>query len=388
MDFELDEELRGIQEWTRDFIAKKAPREYIRQLDEAGEFPKELYQEMADAGFLAIGAPEEYGGTGPDIMAQVVVCEELSRGMQGSAMPWFGTSCFGVQSIGAYGTDEQKARLMPGILDGSIRFALSITEPGGGTDVLGAMRTHAEPIDGGGWKLNGGKVFTTGADSAAYLVVVCRTGPIEGTKKHRGISALLVDPKQAGVSMTPIRALGLNTIDSFSMSYEDVIVGPDDLLGEPGEGWGVLTHTLNNERILTAAMCVGIAQAAFDDALAYAKVREAFGKPIGQFQSIANRIVEMKIGIEQSRLLTYRAAQMQSKGLPCGPEATMASLVASRTVSEIADSGIQVLGGLGYTMDADMQRYWRDTRQLRIGPISNEMSANYIATSLGLPKSY
>ena len=387
MNFELDEDLLSIQEWTREFVEKAAPKEYIRELDEAGVFPAELYKAMADAGFLTIGAPEEFGGTGPDIMAQTVVCEELSRGMQGSAMPWFGTSCFGVQSIGAYGSEEQKARLMPGILDGSIRFALSITEPDGGTDVLGAMRTRAERVDGG-WKINGGKVFTTGADSAAYLVVVCRTEPIVDGKKHKGITSLLVEPTQQGVSMTPIRALGLNTIDSFTMSYDDVIVSDENVLGEPGKGWDVLVHTLNNERILTAAMCVGIAQAAFDDALAYAKERKAFGKPIGQFQSIANRIVEMKLGIEQARLLTYRAAQMQAKGLPCGPEATMASLVASRNVSEVADSGIQILGGLGYTMEADMQRYWRDTRQLRIGPISNEMSANYIATSLGLPKSY
>ena len=388
MDFELDEDLKGIQRWTREFVEKSAPREYIRKLDDAHEFPAELYKKIADAGFLAIGAPEEFGGTGPDIMSQVIVCEELSRGMQGSAMPWFTTSCFGVQSIGAYGTDDQKARLMPGILDGSIRFALSITEPGGGTDVLGALQTRAEHLDGGGWKINGGKVYTTGADSAAYLVVVCRSAPIVDGKKHRGITALLVDPHQSGVSMAPIRTIGLNTIDSFTMGYDDVIVDEDAVLGEAGDGWKVLTHTLNNERILTAAMCVGIAQAAFDDALEYAKQREAFGSPIGKFQSIANRIVEMKIGIEQSRLLTYRAAQMQAKGLPCGPEATMASFVASRTVSEVADSGIQILGGLGYTMDADMQRYWRDTRQLRIGPISNEMSANYIASSLGLPKSY
>jgi len=387
MDFELGEDLDGIKEWTRDFVAKNAPREYVRQLDDAGEFPHELYQKMADAGFLAIGAPEEYGGTGPDILAQTVVCEELSRGMQGSAMSWFTTSCFGVQSIGAYGNEEQRARLMPGILDGSIRFALSITEPGGGTDVLGAMRTRAERIDGR-WRINGAKVFTTGSSTAQYLVVVCRTGPIEDGKKHRGISAFLVDPKQSGVSMSPIRALGLNTIDSFSMGYDDVWVADEDVLGEPGDGWKVLTHTLNNERILTAAMCVGIAQAALEDALAYAKEREAFGQPIGKFQSIANRIVDMKVGIDQARLLTYRAASMQSKGIPCGPEATMASMVASQTVSSVADSGIQVLGGLGYTMDADMQRYWRDTRQLRIGPISNEMSANYIASSLGLPKSY
>ncbi|HVW43950.1 MAG TPA: acyl-CoA dehydrogenase family protein [Amycolatopsis sp.] len=387
MDFELGEELRSVRQWVRDFGERAAPREYIRRLDDAKEFPEELYQKMAEAGFMSIAAPEEFGGSGGDIMMQAVVCEELSRIMQGSAMGWFTTSCFGVQSVGAYGTDEQKKRLVPGMCDGSLKFAISITEPGGGTDVLGAMKTRAEKVDGG-WRVTGAKAFTTGAHVADYLLVICRTSPPEGGKKHTGISALLVDPKSEGVAMDPIRTLGLNTVDSFSMSYDNVFVPDENVLGEPGKGWRLTTHTLNNERILTAAMCVGIATAAFDDALAYAKEREAFGSPIGKFQSIANYLVKMRLAIEQSRLLTYRAAWMQSQGLPCGPEATMSTLVASQAVSDVADTGIQILGGLGYTMEADMQRYWRDTRQLRIGPISNEMSANYLAASMGLPKSY
>lgn len=387
MDFEFDEGLREVRQWAREFGERHCPKDYIRQLDDAHEFPEDLYQKMAAAGFMAIAAPEEFGGNGGDIMMQAIVCEELSRAMQGSAMPWFTTSCFGVQSVGVYGTDEQKQRIVPGICDGSIKFAISITEPGGGTDVLGAMRTRAEKVDGG-WLVNGGKIWTTGAGTATYLLLACRTEPPVDGKKHTGISAFLVDPHQKGVAMEPLRALGLNTVDSYSVGYDDVFVADENVLGEPGRGWKVLTHTLNNERILTAAMCVGIAQAAFEDALGYAKEREAFGQPIGKFQSIANYIVQMKVNIEQARLLTQRAAWMQSKGLPCGPESTMASLVASRTVGQVADDGIQVLGGLGYSMEADMQRYWRDTRQLRIGPISNEMSMNYIASSLGLPKSY
>lgn len=387
MDFELNEDLLEVRQWARDFCKKECPPDYIRQLDEAGEFPFELYQKLADAGFIGISAPEEYGGSGGDIMTQAVVCEELSYAMQGIAMPWVTASCFGVQSVGAYGTEDQKSRLVPGLCDGSVRFSISITEPGGGTDVLGAMRTRAEKVDGG-WLLNGGKVWTTGANVATRLLVVCRTAPPEGGKKHRGISGLLVDPSAEGVSMEAIPALGLNCLDSFTMSYENVFVPDEDVLGQPNEGWGLLTHTLNNERILTAAMCVGIAQAALDDALAYAKERDAFGKPIGQFQSIANYLVEMRVAIEQARLLTQRAAWLQANDRPCGPESTMACLVASRTVSKAADDGIQILGSYGYSLEYPMQRYWRDTRQLRIGPISNEMAANYIAASMGLPKSY
>src|SRR5690606_27803316 len=260
-------------------------------------------------------------------------------------MSWFTTSCFGVQSVGAHGTEEQRQRLVPGMCDGSVKFSLSITEPGGGTDVLGAMQTRAKKVDGG-WMLNGAKVYTTGADVADYLRVACRTHPAEGTKKHTGISALIVEREQQGVAMEPLPLLPLNTIESFAVSYDDVFVPDENVLGEPGQGWKVLTHTLNNERILTAAMCVGIARAAFRDALAFAKERHAFGRPIGQFQSIANYLVEMKVNIEQARLMTYKAAWMQSRGMPCGPEATAAVLVASRMVSKVADDGIQILGGM------------------------------------------
>lgn len=387
MDFELDEDLQEVQRWAADFCAKMCPPEYIRQLDNAGEFPHELYQRMADAGFTAIAADEQYGGSGSDIMMQTVVCEELSRGMQGSAMPWFTTSCFGAQSVGVHGTQEQRQRIVPGICDGSVKFSLSITEPGGGTDVLGAMQTRASKVDGG-WKINGAKVYTTGAHVAEYILVACRTHPPEGEKKHTGITALLVEAGSAGVAMEPLPLLPLNTMESFSVSYDDVFVPDHNVLGEPGQGWRVLTHTLNNERILTAAMCVGIARAAYHDALTYAKERVAFDRPIGQFQSVANMLVEMSVGIEQARLLTYRAAWLQSQSKPCGPEATMAVMVASKMVSKVADDGIQVLGGLGLSYEADMQRYWRDTRQLRIGPISNEMAANYLASTMGLPKSY
>jgi acyl-CoA dehydrogenase len=387
MDFELSQELLDVQQWARGFGEKECPREYIRQLDDEHRFPEDLYQKMAAAGFMAIAGPEEYGGSGGDILMQTVVCEELARAMQGSVMAWFTTSCFGVQSVGAYGTEDQKKRLVPAICEGKIKFSISVTEPGGGTDLLGAMRTGAKRVDGG-WLVNGSKVFTTGADVADYLLLGCRTAPAEEGKKYRGISAFLVERDNPGVTMFPIRTIGLNTVDSFTINYDDVFVPDENVLGEPGEGWKVLTHTLNNERILTAALCVGVAQVAYEDALAYAKEREAFGNPIGKYQSIANYLVRMQVGIEQSRLLTYRAAWMQSKGLPCGPEATMATYVASQTVCQVADDGIQILGGYGYTMEYDMQRYWRDTRQLRIGPISNEMSANYLAYSMGLPKSY
>ncbi len=387
MDFGLGGDLEEIRTWARGFGEQYCSREYIRKLDEAAEFPEELYQRMAEAGFLSVAAPEEYGGSGGDILMQTVVCEELARAMQGSVIAWFTTSCFGAQSVGAYGTEEQKKRLVPGICDGSIKFAISVTEPDGGTDVLGAMKTKAVQTDGG-WVVNGSKVFTTAAHVADFILLCCRTAPAEDGKKHKGISALLVSRDDPGVSMHPIQTLGLRTIDSFTIHYDDVFVPDENVLGEPGLGWGVLTHTLNNERILTAAMCIGIAEAAYQDALEYAKERQAFGRPIGQFQSIANYLVNMKVGLDSARLLTYRAAWMQSQGLPCGPEATMAALVASELVSKASDDGIQILGGYGYSMEYDMQRYWRDTRQLRIGPISNEMSRNYIATSIGLPKSY
>jgi alkylation response protein AidB-like acyl-CoA dehydrogenase len=299
--------------------------------------------------------------------------------------PYFTTICFGGKSVGYFGSAEQKQRLLPELCAGRMRFALSITEPGGGTDVLGALRTRAR-LDGDNWILDGAKVFTSNADLADYLVVVARTA--EGAKPADGVSVFLVPRAAPGVTLTEIDTI-LESARTWSVFYENVRLGPDALLGEEGRGFYHLLATLNNERIGIAAMCVGLAQAALDEALAYARERSAFGKPIAAFQALQHYAAEMATEIELARLATYRAAWLEANDRPRGVEATMAKMVAADAAVRSADRAMQICGGMGLTNDMNLLRYWRSARVFQVGPITQEQCKNVIAEKLlRLPRSY
>jgi alkylation response protein AidB-like acyl-CoA dehydrogenase len=295
------------------------------------------------------------------------------------------TSFSGAKSVGLYGTEEQKQRYLPAMAAGRDKWSISITEPGGGTDVLGAMKTTAKRVEDG-WLLNGQKIWSTLAHVADYLLVVARTSSQD--KPSQGLTVFIVAGKAKGVTATPIPKLGMRAIGSCVVILDDVFVPDEDVLGEVDNGWKQFTGTLNNERIMVAAVCCGIQQGVLEDAIAYAKERHAFGKPIGQMQRIQHYIADMATWLELSRLITYKAAKLQSEGLPCHVESTMAKMVASEWANEAADLGIQILGGMGYSAETDAQRYWRDSRLYRIGPISNEMCRNFIGEQLGLGRSF
>lgn len=384
----LSEEHLVLQRSVREFTDRYCAPADVRRWDEEGRLPMDVYAAMVEHRLTGVAIDEEYGGSGGDILTQALVFEELSRAMQGSAQLWMTTSCFGGQSVGLHGTREQKTRFLPAICRGEIHFAISITEPGGGTDVLGHMETRAEKVEGG-WRVNGHKIFTTGIDHSDYMLLVTRSlEPAPSSKKSDGITLFLCPVDADGVSFSEWPTLGLRTLRSFEVHYDNVFVEDAMVLGEVHKGWSQLMQTLNNERILSASFSLGCAQAALDDAIAYAKQREAFGKPIGAFQAIAHHVANMAMAVEQARMLTYKAAWMQARGLPCGLEATMAKCVAGEAASLCSDLGIQVLGGMGLSFVHDMQRYWRDSRVMRVSPISNEMSRNFIAMELGLPRNY
>jgi len=388
MDFEFTRDQQMLRESVRDFVKRYCTKERMRELDETGEFPHDLWDKMAELGYLGVAIDEEYGGTGGDIVSQIIVAEELARGMAGVTWAWGTTSCFGGKSVGLYGTDKQKQFFLPQICEGKLKFAFSITEPGGGTDILGAMTTFAREVDDG-FIVNGTKIFTTAANVADYLLLVARTKKKEELiKKSDGITVFLVDARSPGIEKRFIPKLGMKAVHTCEVFYRDVKVPKENVLGEVHKGWSQLVSTLNNERIILAAVCCGVGQAVLEDAVEYARERKAFGKPIGQFQAIQHYIADIAMELEQARLLTYKAAWLQSLGRPCGLESAMAKVVASDMAVKAADLGIQILGGYGYTLDYDMQRYWRDIRILQIGPISNEMARNYIAMELGLPRSY
>lgn len=384
--FEFTEEQRLFRETMRELVDREFPKEYAREVEAREEFPWDLWEKIGAAGLHGVAVDEEYGGQGGTIIDQMIVAEELARTLAGLLWVWGVTSFSGAKSVGLYGSEEQKRRILPDLAAGKLMFAISLTEPGGGTDVLGSMRTRAEKVEGG-WVVNGTKIWSTMAHVADLLLLVART-KTDVEKPSDGITVFMCDAKAEGITATPIPKLGMRSIGSCEVALENVFITDENVLGEVHAGWKQLVGTLNNERIMVAALCCGVLQGILEDMVKYASERIAFGKPIGQFQAIQHMIADTHIALETARLHTYRAAWLQSLGRPCGVESTMAKIVASEGAVQAADRGIQILGGYGYSQEFDMQRYWRDVRLYRIGPITNEMGRNYIGESLGLPRSF
>ncbi|HEY4098745.1 MAG TPA: acyl-CoA dehydrogenase family protein [Baekduia sp.] len=384
LSFELTEEQQMFQRSVRDFVNQELPKDYCREVEAREEFPWDLWKKLVDAGFTGVGVDEQYGGQGGGIMEQVILDEELSRHLAG--LYWLvGITLFDAKAIATVGTEAQKDRFLPKIAAGEMMCAISLTEPDGGTDVFGAMKTNAKKVDGG-WVVNGTKIWSTLAHVADRLFLVARTST--GKRPHEGVTVFLCDAKSPGVTATPIPKLGMRALGSCEVVFEDVFIPDEDVLGEIDRGWVILAETLNSERIMNGANCSGALQGVLDDMVSYSKERIVFGKPLGQMQAVQHMIADTYAGLEISRLLTYRAAWLQSLGRSCGVESTMAKLVASEHCFAGADRGMQVLGGYGYAMEYDMQRYWRDMRLYRVAPINNEMGRNFLAESLGLPRSF
>ena len=337
-------------------------------------------------GAHGIGVPEEYGGQGGTILNQALFAREFSRTAAGLSWVWGVTSFSGTKAINFCGSEAQKQEFLPRIASGELKTAMSFTEAGGGTDLLGGMRTRGDKVDGG-WLLNGEKIWSTGADVADYLLVMARTD-VHAAKRSDGISIFFVPRNSKGITVTPLPKLGMRAMSSCSVLMEDVFVPDELLLGEPNKGWYHSTKTLNNERLVNAATCLGMLDGVIEDAVAHMKSRHAFGQPIGQFQILQHYLADMAMWQMQGELMVLHTARLQVEDKPSAIESGMAKVLCSDYVSKAADLGIQILGGMGYSAETDMQRYWRDSRLLRLGPISNEMAKNMIAESYGMPRSF
>ncbi|HEY3653802.1 MAG TPA: acyl-CoA dehydrogenase family protein [Steroidobacteraceae bacterium] len=385
LNFEFTEEQQMLREMVHKFTELECPKNLARDMEAAHEFPWVLQRKIADAGLYGIGVSEQYGGQGGDVIDQVIVCEELARTLAGLSVLWHLQAWSGIKAIATHGTQAQRDEFLPKIAAGKLLFAFAMTEPGGGTDVLRAMRTRARAVQDG-YVLNGTKIWSTIAHVANYLLVLARSS--DHDKPSRGLTVFLVDAKSKGIVARPIPKLGLRSLGSCEVQFEDVFVPAGNVIGEVDNGWAQTVGSLNSERIMTAAMCMGMLKGVLEDAIAYAKGRHAFGRPIGSMQAIQHKIANMAMNLETSRLHTYRAATMLNEGRPCGVESTMAKCLAAEYAVSGADDGIQILGGYGYAEEYNMQRYWRDARLFRIGPITTEMCLNYIGESLGLPRSF
>lgn len=386
MDFEFNEERRMLIETLRKFVAQECPSHYAREIDEAEAFPHELYRKMAELGFMSLPFPSEYGGLDGNVMDEVLIIEELSKASAAIGLTYFLSTCFGGKSLEFFGTEEQKRYYLPRLFSGEMMFSLALTEPGGGTDILSSLKTTAVK-ENDSYILNGQKTFITGAHVADYLITAVRTSK-EEKRKAEGISVLLISTKSPGLEIRRLKKLGIRATGTCEIFFSDVKVPAENLMGIENKGWYQVTDTLNNERVSLAAVSLGIGQAVFDQALKYAKEREAFSRPIGQFQSIQNYLTEMITELEMARLLTYKAAWLQSQNKRCAMETAMAKLAASEVGFRAALKGMRIMGGYGYMMEYDMQRFFRDAELFLVAPITNEMVKNFIGMELGLPRSY
>jgi alkylation response protein AidB-like acyl-CoA dehydrogenase len=383
----LADEHRAYRDVVERFVAAEMPKEWARKLEAREEdYPFELWDKFTAGGFHGLGIAEEYGGVGGDIFMQVIAARALSRTLAGLAWLWGINAFAGAKALTQHGTPEQKARFLPDIAAGKLRAAISLTEPGGGTDVLGAMKTIGRQVDGG-WRISGEKIWSSQSHVADYLLLLARTD-LKASKHHHGLTLFWVPARSAGITITPLKKMGMRAMGSCSVHLDDVFVADELVLGEPGQGWQMLLPMLNSERLLMSAFCLGYIDGVLEDAVDYAKQRRAFGKPIGQFQAIQHYIADIKIAQYSVECMLMDCAAKIAAGTDSLIETTMLKVISAEQSNRCADLGIQILGGMGYSAETDMQRYWRDSRLQRIGPITDEMARNIIAEQLGLPRSF
>ncbi len=386
MDFDLSDTDLAWRDTARDWVDKRWPKSRARELEASGvHFPQELWDDLSQAGFHAIGIPEEYGGHGGTVFTQAIGAREITRNLAGLVATWLAPAVGGTLTLLAAGTEEQKMDLLPRMARGEINFAIAITEPGGGTDLLGGMRTTAR-LDGDAWVINGQKMWSTGAGHADYLVVLARNvGDDGGTE---GTNLILVPRSTPGIELRSIPKLGVRALASYEVFLDDVRVPAENIVGPRGKGWKGIAAGLNADKVLLSACATGILDGVLEDSQRYLHEREAFGHTIEHFQALQHKVADIAAWRHTSELVSRHAAWLMAEGRPATKEATMAKMITSEYAVQAADIGLQLLGGMGYSAETDMQRYWRDARLWRIAPITGEMSRNVIAEGLGMPRSF
>ncbi len=385
MNFDRIEEHEMLRDSVRSFFERELPEPRIREMDRARKIPRELWKRFAELGWMGLSVPVEYGGSGADVMTGAVFCEELARRFPSLATDWLLVSMT-ARILRESGTPAQQAEYLPRLAQGDFLMGFGMSEPGGGTDVL-ALKTRAA-LEGGEWVVRGQKLYTSFADDADAILVLCRTGAPEESRRARGLSLVLTPRKQPGVEVRRLELMGMRAACTCEVFLDGARAPADAVLGQEGRGWYHLLATLDEERILCAAMYVGITSAALDQAVRYARDRCAFGRPIGAFQAVQHPLADTATELEQIRLLTAKAAWLQSNGRECSMEAAMAKLAATEAAIRATDRCMRVLGGYGLVEETAMERLFRDTRLGPFSPISNEMVRNIVGERLGLARSY
>ena len=376
MHFDLPDDHRLLQQTVRDFAVQEvAP--VAEELDHEKRFPYEIVAKMGELGWMGIPFPEEVGGAGGTTLQYALAVEELTRVDSSVAITMCAHTSLGTQPIYLFGSQEQKDALLPDLCSGTKLGAFGLTEPEAGSDA-GNVRTRAA-LEDGEWLINGAKQFITnaGTDISGHVAITARTGDGE-------ISNIVVENGTPGYEQgTPYRKMGWNASDTRPLTFTDCRVPEDNLLGPRGQGFKQFLHILDIGRIGVAAMGVGLAQGALDEALAYAKERRAFGQAISKFQAIQGKLADMATEIEAARLLTYKAAFLKDEGRNFTLTAAQAKLKTGRLAVRCAEEAVQIHGGYGYIEEYPVCRFYRDAKILTIGEGTDEVQQMVIARALG-----
>lgn len=379
MDFDLNQEQRMWRDVVHDFVAREV-KPMAKEVDEQAQFNWEAVEKMGPIGLLGLSVAEEYGGTGVDAVSAAIAIEELGWGCGSTALAIAAHNGLGCSTIALYGTPYQNERFLQPIVSGGGKLAaMALTEPGAGSDLQGGVRTRAERI-GDEWLINGSKMWCTNAGVSEFIVTLVRTDPAGGS---HSLSLIIVPADTRGLYIGPSeKKMGLKGSQTNAVTYEDVRVPTDFLLGEVGDGLKQTLTALDGGRIGIGAISVGLAQAAFEEAVSYAKERQTFGVPIADHQAISWMLADAATEIHAARLMIYFAAWLKDQGRPYTREAAMAKLFATEMAERVCRNAMQIHGGYGYSREYPLERMYRDARLMTIGEGTSEIQRLVISRSV------
>ncbi|MBV1897280.1 MAG: acyl-CoA/acyl-ACP dehydrogenase [Rhodobacteraceae bacterium] len=386
MDFNLSEEQQAIRAAVAK-ICEKFDDSYWRDRDEDGVFPDEFSSEIASNGWYGISMEEKYGGAGLGVTEAALVMQEIGKlGMAASSSVHI--NIFGLQPVVGFGTDEQKARMLPPLIQGKHRACFGVTEPDAGLDTTN-ISTFARK-QGDRYIVNGRKVWTSTGQTADHILLVTRTTPLaDCAKKTDGMTVFYTEIDRSKVEFREIAKMGRKAVDSNATFIDGLEVPEEDRIGAEGEGFKVLLHGLNAERILVAAAAIGFGSYVLEKAAAYARERVVFNRPIGMNQAIQHPLADIWMQLQAAELMTYKAAALYDAGLPCGLESNASRILAGRAAYDASFRAVRTHGGFGFAKEYHVERYFRESIMNFIAPVSEELILSHIAEkALGLPKSY